>query len=161
MCNENFTSQSVLRFHIKNVHSASVSAQTDAYGMQDNSSQTGLTVQNSNFNKCDNTPAEKEVLRNHVYTLHDSVPTEDELALAHDSSEQAKNFASYLCYYCDNRIISEAHLKEHKCECHGRIEKSKLNSSLPRLNVLPPFPNPGVTKLLSFPPIGFSFSHIK
>ena len=124
MCNENFTSQSVFRFHIKNVHSASVSAQTDACGMQDNSSQTGLTVQNSNFNKCDNTPAEKEVLRNHVYTLHDSVPTEDELALAihaHDSSEQAKNFASYLCYYCDNRIISEAQLKEHKCECHGRI----------------------------------------
>ena len=166
MCDENFASQSVLRFHIKNVHSASVSAQTDDCGMQENSSQTDLPVQNLNFDdlstsdKCDNTPAEKKVLRNHVDALHASVQTEEALLAshAHDSSKQANNLAGYLCYYCDNMIISEAHLKTHKRECHGRIDKSsmqKLKLSLPHSNVFPSFPNPSVANILSFPPIGF------
>ena len=55
--------------------------------MQENSSQTDLPVQNLNFDdwspydKCDNTFAEKEALRNHMDALHVSVQTEEALDL--------------------------------------------------------------------------------
>ena len=39
MCEETFLLQSVLSFHTRSVHSASVSAQTDAHEIRDHSSQ--------------------------------------------------------------------------------------------------------------------------
>ena len=57
-------------------------------------------------------------------------------------------------FYCDIRIISKAELEKHRCECHGRKEKSSVREVYPRLNIFPSFPNLNVENLLNFPPIG-------
>ena len=54
-----------------------------------------------------------------------------------DSYKQTRNFEGYVRFYCGIRSISEAELEKHRCECHGRTEKSstrELHSFPPLLN---------------------------
>ena len=149
MCDETFASQSVLSFHTRSVHTASVSAQTDAREIRDHSSQTDVVVEDLNScDKCEKTFDVREGLKNHICALHGtnvSVQTDEKhfnLAMqAHDSEsdEQSKIF-------------------KHKYECHGRTEKSsigKLKPSLRQLNLSPSLENTSLPNLLSFPPVGF------
>ena len=85
-------------------------------------------------------------------------PTENLAMQGHDSDEKSKIFASYMCFYCDDRINSEEYLKKHKHECHGGTEKSsmgKFKSSLRQLDIPPSLENPSLPNPLSFPPFGF------
>ena len=143
---------------------------TEACEIRDHSSQTDLLVQilhpddkkGSRCKKCKNSPTEKEALKDHVSAAHAanaSVQTKEEinnyLAIqAQDSYKMPKTFEGYMCFYCDIRIISKAELEKHRCECHGRKEKSSVREVNPRLNIFPSFPNLNVENLLNFPPIG-------
>ena len=114
MCDETFAVQSVFRFHIQNVHTASISTITEACEIRDHSCQNDLLVQflhaddtkGSRCGKCEKNPTEKDALNAHVSAAHAanaSVQTEEKidnyLAIqAQDSYKMPKTFEGYMCF---------------------------------------------------------------
>ena len=78
-----------------------------------------------------------------------------------DQAEHVEIFLKYQCFYCELKIESREHLKDHRKKCRDKsvqlnLQKISSKSGFPQLS-FPPigFPSLGFSSL-GFPPHGFS-----